>query len=283
VDYPMRAYGPNVYELALTRYLAAVGLTLMAFVIAAALFPATLLPATTVTGGLLVGVAGAAGLALAIAGGGLRQNRSALDAGMVLLAGSAAAWLAWSLVEARAAPLIVGAVLLVILTIAIALRRRAIRARFKPRFLSPRQFETMVQIADTMIDGDGREVVSPIDVAIRTDHLLADIRSPVTRDIRRLIVLIEYVLPLLIWRPFPFSSLGSYARRRAIDKVIEAGGLFRDVARTLKTLACVGYYGDPRAMRQVGYRPFDERDRAKGVDQTPATYPDPFEQREATT
>jgi hypothetical protein len=89
-------------------------------------------------------------------------------------------------------------------------------------------------------------------------------------------VLVEWVLPLVIARPMPFSTLGSHSRRRAVEKVIGADGPFRDIARTLKVLSCVGYYGNPATMRALGYRPFDERERAAGVSQAPIRHPDPF-------
>jgi hypothetical protein len=155
-------------------------------------------------------------------------------------------------------------------------RRLSIQARFKPRFFSLRQFETMIQVADTMIDTDGQNALHPIEVAIRADHFLASFDAKVQQEIKSTLVIVEWLLPLLVLgRPFPFSSLGSHERRRAVEKVIGAKGLFRDVARFLKLLACAGYYGTPEGMAQVGYIPFEERQRAQGVSQAPAHYPDP--------
>ena len=39
----------------------------------------------------------------------------------------------------------------------------------------------MIEVADTMIDGDGREALDPIEVAVRVDHLLARVESPMQR------------------------------------------------------------------------------------------------------
>jgi hypothetical protein len=118
--------------------------------------------------------------------------------------------------------------------------------------------------------------VHPIQVAIEIDHLLDELDTPLRKDIQRVMLLVEWLLPLTIGRPIPFSDLGSNERRRVVGKVIGAKGIFRDVARTLKMLACIGYYGNPAAMAQVGYVPFEERQRSQGVEQTPLEFVDPF-------
>jgi len=276
VDYPVRVYGPNVYERVLARYLAGLGLALLAWTVAAAISPGTLAVASTPAAGLLVGLTGAAALAIVLAGAGLRQNRAALDVGLALLLAVAIAWTAAAIVESRAVAIVAGALMLVALALAWGLRRAALRARYRPRFLSPRQFETLVQVADTMIEGDGREAIDPVDIAVRVDHLLAETRSPALPQIKLVLFLVEWVLPLLVARPLPFSTLGSNVRRSAVERVIGIGGPLRPVARTLKVLSCVGYYGNPKTMRQLGYLPYDERERSIGIDQTPAHYPDPF-------
>jgi hypothetical protein len=276
VDYPVRVYGPNVYELILAKLLAGLGLLLLAWTMAAAAWPGTLGVASTATAGLLVGLTSGAAVAIVLAGAGLRQNRAALDVGMGLLAAVAVAWTAAAIAESQIPALVAGVAMLAALALTWILRRAAARARYKPRFLSPRQFETMVQVADTMIDGDGREAIDPIDIAVRVDHLLEETRSPATAQIKLVLVLVEWVLPILVLRPLPFSALGSNVRRSAVERVIEAGGLLRPIARTLKVLSCVGYYGNPQTMRRLGYLPFEERQRHKGVDDSPAHYPDPF-------
>jgi hypothetical protein len=140
----------------------------------------------------------------------------------------------------------------------------------------------MIQIADTMIDADGKEEHHPIEVAIRVDHLLGKIESPIKDDLRTAMIVIEWLLPLLIFRPIPFSDLGTFERRRLVDQIIAVRGpakvrsICRTAARSLKILAAVGYYGTPDVVGQVGYVPFEQRPRAIGVDQTPKQYRDPF-------
>jgi hypothetical protein len=276
MDYPMRVYGPNVYELVLTDCLAGLGLALIGWAVAVAIMPETLGVAATAAGGLLAGATGGAGAVLILAGSGPRQNRAALDLGEGLLAITSLAWLSCSIVMGRVVPIVAGAVMVALACLIVALRRAAIHARFKPRFFSARQFETMVAVADTMIDGDGREAIDPISIAVNVDHLLAQTDGPAPDQIRLLMRVVEWLLPLLLARPIPFSSLGSGVRRRVITRVIDSTGLLRAVARTLKVLSSFGYYGNPQTMLQIGYVPFDERPRAATLDETPAGYADPF-------
>jgi hypothetical protein len=228
-------------------------------------------------GGLLLAATAVAGVLLALGGSGIRQNAGASFLGFELLAVAALGWIVCAIVAGSAGAAIAAAVLVAVLALLVALRRRALRLRFKPRFLSLRNFDTMVAVADTMLDGDGREAVHPIEVAVTVDHLLARVESPMRKDLKLVLVITEWALPLLVLRPFPFSVLGSNDRRRAVEKVINAKGPFRDVARSLKIMSCVGYYGDQRGIAQVGFVHYEQRGRAQGVDQTPLTHPDPFE------
>jgi hypothetical protein len=228
-------------------------------------------------GGVVVAATLIAGLVLILASSGIRQNHAALDLGYLLFILAALGWLVNGLLPVKFPVLLTGVVMLLLFGLMVYLRRLAIQARFKPRFFSLRQFETMIQIADTMIDTDGQNVLHPIEVAIRADHFLASFDALVQQDIKRTLILVEWLLPLLVLgRPFTFSTLGTHERRRAVEKVIGARGLFRDVARFLKLLSCAGYYGSPEGMLQVGYIPFEERERSRGVDQNPQHYPDPI-------
>ena len=263
----MRVYGLNVIEQFLDDLLVGAGWLLVAGAVAAGILGAS---------GLLVAGTGLSGVLLGIGGAGIRQNRAAGEIGAALLTITALGWLVSGALTPSLPALAVGVALALLRALTWALRRRALRLRFKPRFLSLRQFETMIGVADAMIDGDGKEALDPIEVAVQTDHLLARVDAPATKQLKFVLVLTEWVLPLLILRPFPFSDLGSNERRRAIDKVVNAKGLFRDVARSLKVLSCAGYYGSPEGMEHVGYVPYDLRERSQGVSQAPLAHPDPF-------
>lgn len=275
MEYPMKVYGLNLIELFLKDFLAAVGWLLVLFTIMTAIFSGSFL-GSGIFGGILIAATALNGIVLLLASSGIRQNRAALELGYALLVLVGVLWLVSGIIFSKIAAIIAAVVIIALFGIALFLRREAARKRFNPRCLSVRQFQTMIQVADTMIEGDGREVQHPIETAIRVDHLLHEVDSPLKKDIQTVLTLTEWLLPVLIWRPFPFSALGSNERRRAVEKVIGAKGLFRDVARTLKMLSCVGYYGSPGGMGQVGYIPFEERERSQGVNQAPSHYPDPF-------
>lgn len=266
---PVRVYGPNVGELMLANALLALGWGLAVLAIVTAVRPGLL-------GGTpaLAGASAVVALPLFLAAGGVRQNRGALTIGQLLLLALTAGWIARGL-SGRPAALATGITLLLACIAVHFVWRQAVRLRFKPRFFTVGQFETMIQIADVMLEGEDQLALNPIQVAVNVDHLLAQIKAPALQDLGRVLVLVEYVAPLLTLRPVPFSLLGTVARRRVVERVVFGRGLFRDVARSLKLLACAGYYCAPEGMTGVGYVPFDERPRAVGVDQTPATYPLP--------
>ena len=133
-----------------------------------------------------------------LASSGIRQNHASLDLSYLFLALAAVSWLIHGFIPVRAAPLVTGVVLLLLLGLMIYLRRLSIQARFKPRFFSLRQFETMIQVADTMIDTDGENALHPIEVAIRADHFLASFDAQVQQEIKSTLVIVEWLLPLLV-------------------------------------------------------------------------------------
>ncbi len=275
METPMRVYGLNLFELFLEDYLTVLGWLLLAYTVTS-LILAEVFRVDNFAGGLVVASSVLTGLVLILASAGIRQNYAALDLSYLLLLLTAFGWLAHGIAAGSVAAMIAGMVMLPLFGLMIYLRRLAIQARFKPRFFSLRQFETMIQIADAMIETDGQNAIHPIEVAIRADHFLARFDAFVKEDIKRTLSIVEWMLPIVIGRPFPFGSLGSNERRRAVEKVIGAKGIFRDVARFLKLLAYAGYYGSTEGMSQVGYTPFEERERSKGVSQVPQQYPDPF-------
>lgn len=275
MDHPMKLYGLNVVEEVLDDVLVAVGMLLPVFALVAGILDGAF-GASGTAGGLLLAATALAGVLLALGGSGIRQNAGASFLGYELLAVTAIGWIVCAFLTGAVGAAIAAGVLAVVFALLVALRRRALRLRFRPRFLSLRNFDTMIAVADTMIDGDGREAVHPIEVAVTVDHLLARVESPMRKDLKLVLVITEWALPLLVWRPFPFSVLGSNDRRRAVEKVINAKGPFRDVARSLKIMACVGYYGDQRGIAQAGFVPYGLRQRSH-VDQTPLHHADPFE------
>jgi hypothetical protein len=275
----MRMHGLNIFESFLDDYLAGVGWLLALFTIVTAIFLHELYP-SGLPGGVLGGATVFSGILLLLGSAGIRQNRAPLDVGYGLFTLTALAWVVEGVLRGQAWAIVAGVVMGLVLVSLLVLHHEANVTRYKPRYLSIRQLETLIAVAETIIDTDGQTAVSPIDVALRIDWLLAEVDSPVKADLQLALNVTEWVLPLLILRPFPFSDLGSTTRRSAVEAVIEGGGLlgrgvFRTLARTLKVAACIGYYGSPDGMAQVGYVPFEERERSH-VDQTPKHYPDPL-------
>ena len=174
----MRVYGLNVIEQFLDDLLVAVGALLVALAVAAAVFE-NAFDARGLGGGMLIAGTAAAGILLAAGGSGIRQNRVASELGYALLAAAAIGWVVNGAVAPSVVSVVTGVALALVLVAAVALRRRALRLRFKPRFFSLRQFSTLIEVADAMIDGDGREALDPIEVAVRTDHLMARAETPV--------------------------------------------------------------------------------------------------------
>jgi hypothetical protein len=78
---------------------------------------------------------------------------------------------------------------------------------------------------------------------------------PIHRDIQRLIMLFEYLPPLVIFRFRRFSSLQPVDQ----DRYIEAWGaspigLLRTGFRVLKNLSVSTYYQNPASWKALGYK-----------------------------
>ena len=267
--------GVTLKERLLSDLMAALGWLLMLLAVATAILHGVF-ETDGFAGGLLVAGTFITGIVLVLGSSGLRQNRSAMELAYGLLAVLALGWVVRGVIDFVPAALVLGLVLGASFGGLVYLRMQALRARYDPRFLSLRQFETMVAIADAMIEGGDAEVMDALDVALNVDRALGLLETPLLKDIRLVLFIVEWALPLRIARPFPFSALGTHDRRRVVEKVVGARGLFRDVARFLKLLSCIGYYSSPAAMRAAGYIPFEERARSRGVDQTPIQFIDPF-------
>jgi len=277
---PMRVYGLNVFEVYLCTLLNALGWITIAVGVVG-VFWRWLLPSDW----LALGIATVfVGLVLLLAAGGIRQNRAALDLGLLTLVPIAVGWVLAGVLPPRWPPLVIGVLMAAGLLFCRAIRHRGVEARFNPRFFSQREFETMVQVVDILIRGEQRAVLSPIEIAIQSDHALAQMSSPRRAEFKKVLFLTEWFLPLLMsGRPFPFSDLGSNERRAVLERLVLVHGFFhkitagqfRSVARALKMLACVGYYGTEPGMESVHYVPFEKRPRAASLNTANHVYPIP--------
>jgi hypothetical protein len=268
MEYPMRVYGLNLFEYFLSVWLKWFSWLCLLMSVATFIFPDYFYSDP------IIGAAYTTSLffcfvLLGLAGAGIRQNKAVLD-GALLLSGLTG-------IGMVVGGIWVGIVIVLLVVLTAVIRHYALLTRFNPRFFSLREFGTMIRIADTMIDGDGKEALHPIDIAISVDHMFSRISAPAAiKEIKLVMLIVEWLLPLLSGRPFPFSDLGTNERRMLVTKVINSTALFKNVAKVLKLFACAGYYGNPKGMAQVGYIPFDSRRRSEGKSQAPNHYPDPF-------
>ncbi len=269
--FPMRRYGYNITEV----FLSSTGniFAISMIVGAAALYiTAPKIGISSLSGGVLIFAVFTSGLLLGLGSGGIRQNRPTMNLGLRLTLLTGIVWGIFAIVNQILFSGIISIVLIIMYVACILARREAVSARFVPRFFSLRQFETMIAVADVMID-DEEKKLHPIEIALRADHLLARMHSPAAKkDIRRVLFLLEWILPLMAFRPFPFSELGTHERRRVVKKIIWSRGIFKDIARTLKLLSTFPYYTDPSVRSAIGYIEFDDRKRAMDVDQLPKTH-----------
>ena len=108
--------------------------------------------------------------------------------------------------------------------------------------------EILAAVAKRMIGAD--------DIQVADDILeyIGMLPSPMQKDIHRLILLFEYLPPLVILRPSRFTRLSQPDQ----DRYIEAWGmsrfaLLRTGFRVLKNLCVSTYYQNPAAWRALGY------------------------------
>lgn len=271
--YPMRRYDYNINEVFLSGMVNLFAWTLLLLGVLRLIFPLWFGHAGRL-GDATACVTIICGMLLVLGSGGVRQNRAVLNMGLRVLLLLAVAWLVLGIVQSAWWGAIVGAVLGIEYALSIITLREAVRARFNPRYLNLREFQTLVQIADVMLD-DEKERLHPIAVALRTDHLLATIDSPIKKNIRLVLFLVEWLTPLLAFRLAAFSELGTHERRRVVQKVIWAKGPFRDVARTLKLLTTFAFYTHPDVRSSIGYTEVDAGERRADLDKTPLIYPLP--------
>ncbi len=106
MDYPMRVYGLNLFELFLSDILTALGWLMLLFALAAGLWPGILIE-QLFWGGVLVAATAVTGIVQLMASTGLRQNRASLDLSYLLFLGTGIGWTASGLFPLRVAPLAV--------------------------------------------------------------------------------------------------------------------------------------------------------------------------------
>jgi choline dehydrogenase-like flavoprotein len=285
MDRSMTLHGPSVFDEVLSRWSTRLGIITLAWAVAAALEPSVLLGAGSALAGALAGVAGAAGIALVLSGGGVRRYAGLLRLATLVLGLMALALTISAVPDLQIAAIVSGGLLLFAAWALERLRSVSRRSGYRPVELSARGFETMTAAVGMVLDADGREAIPPERAAANTDRLLSQINAPVKPLIHLLFWALEWVMPaVIIRRPLPFSALGPDARRKLMETLIHPEGFlapivtrpFGTVARTLKALVCAGYYGDPVTMRAIGFREYEDSPQSRGRSLRPQHYDDPF-------
>ena len=146
------------------------------------------------------------------------------------------------------------------------------------KFFTEKQFTTMVKAMEVLIDTGGNNAIDPSNAGMLIDEMRADSKSPALDVIPKIFNQLEHIVPPLFLFFNDFSKLSLSKRKKVLTKLINNEGLFRndfrDLARALKVMSTVSYYGSPEGMAQVGFVPFDQRQRVTGLNQTPIIHQD---------
>lgn len=144
------------------------------------------------------------------------------------------------------------------------------------QFFNQSQFTTICKVIEAVAMVDGHNAITQEQAALRLDSLLAKSGSAAVDSVSKMITGIETVAPMFFFMGFSFSKLSLEKRKKVIEKLIHNNGLlnamYKDLARGLKVMSYVAYYSSKEAYQQVGYIPFEMRDRFTQSDITPSIH-----------
>ncbi len=126
------------------------------------------------------------------------------------------------------------------------------------QYFTKKQFETYESVIETIIVTD-EYALSPKDTALRMDAFLHKIDSPTLNQLKLLFFYVRYILPFIVFRLPPFHKLNIEHRRLAMKRFIRKKWIFKDIARAMKVLSCIGYYSSDEAKSYVGFVNFEDR------------------------
>jgi gluconate 2-dehydrogenase subunit 3-like protein len=124
------------------------------------------------------------------------------------------------------------------------------------RFFNSREYAIMNTVAERLLNADGR--IGPgtqqIDVAANVDAVVAGWDADAQRQLRTILRLFEHGTYLFDLRRKRFTHLSTAQQDRYLEGWMTSTlGARRIVFRTLKCLAAIGFYRDPRTWRRLGY------------------------------
>ena len=276
---PMRRFGFNTAEGFLSVMGNVCALLLLLFAIVAVIAPSWF-GLQGLYGGMIILAGFASGLLLNLGTGGMRQNRPAFDMSLTFLTLGGLGSIIYGALHSAWQPIVLGSVEILMFFLIWIARREGIRSRFNPRWFKLREFETMIRIADAMLDADDLKL-HPIEVAVRTDHLLAEIDSPVKKNIRLVMFLVEWITPLMVFRFVPFSSLGTHMSDATLYERLSGRVVFSVMLHERSRCYPRFLITPIAAPRQhIGYVEFDNRPRTTDLNKSPKEYPLPSPEEE---
>ena len=136
-------------------------------------------------------------------------------------------------------------------------RRRALASQLESRFFSPRQFETLVSLAEISVP---TLPIRASDAVKNIDEYLASFESPRRFEAHLMALGLEYI-PLISLPPkVPLSRMGREERRQFVQRrFYRSRGVARDMIRGAKQLVYLGFYSDARTFSMTGFAPYSER------------------------
>jgi choline dehydrogenase-like flavoprotein len=142
------------------------------------------------------------------------------------------------------------------------------RARLKLEYFTPMQFRALKSIAEVVINGDGKTIISDEEIAYNVDRYMAGFRAR-SKWISKVVMTAMYVYPLLSFNPpIPYMSRENrlaYLKKRFYRDVSLAltpkfiRTFLSAMIRMSKQLVYMGYYNDSRVHPSIGYVPFSQR------------------------
>lgn len=122
--------------------------------------------------------------------------------------------------------------------------------------LTPKQYRIVQAIAARMVRRDAADLptAEQVGAARFVDRFAAELHPADQRDLGRLLLLVEHVLPLLGGHVDRFTRLDGTAQDRVLGAMMRSSvGLFRGGFDVLKSLCVMAYFRDDRTWSAIGY------------------------------
>jgi glycine/D-amino acid oxidase-like deaminating enzyme len=157
----------------------------------------------------------------------------------------------------------------------------AVKSRYRLRYLHPIAYLSLIALAEVFVEGR-REAVTPTQVARNVDAYLADLEASSKGQVQTALIVLGLWPLLTLKPPLPLLSPATrktFLQKRFIEEIAERR-TFRPIRpyveamiRTGAQMSYLGYYGDRRSWKAIGYTPFV--DRHNGRRPEPTDLPEP--------